>query len=92
MIEVSLLSLPIPPKLQFIIFIFNFFIFLLLNELYYIYSCTTIITTQFEVAPKAYGGSRVRGLIGATVASHSQIRATSVTYTTARGNTGSLTY
>ena len=45
----------------------------------------------------AYGGSQARGLIGATAASichnHSNIgiRASSVTYTTAHGNAGSLT-
>ena len=50
------------------------------------------------VAPTAYGDSQGRGLIGATTASlchsHSNagIWATSATYTTAHGNTGSLTH
>jgi len=52
----------------------------------------------FSAIPEAYGGSQARGLIviGATAASHrhshSQIQASSVTYTTAHGNTRSLTH
>ena len=51
----------------------------------------------FRATPVAYGSSWARGQIGATAAglhhSHSQrrIQATSVTYTTTHGNTGSLT-
>ena len=47
----------------------------------------------------AYGGSQARGLIGATATSlpmsqpqQHQIQVASVTYTTAHGNTGSLTH
>jgi len=43
----------------------------------------------------AYGGSQARGLLGATAMpepQQCQIRATSATYTTAHGNTGSLTH
>ena len=52
----------------------------------------------FRAAPEAHGGSQARGQIGATAAglchSHSngRIQAMSVTYTTAHGNTGSLTH
>ena len=58
----------------------------------------------FRAAPVACGGSQARGLIQATAAglhqSHSlqptsqphQIQAASATYTTARGNTRSLTH
>ena len=51
-----------------------------------------------RAAPMAYGGSQARDLILAVAAglhqSHSQcgIRATSVTYTTAHSNAGSLTH
>ena len=52
------------------------------------------------LGPTAYGGSQARGLIGAVAASlshshshsHSQIRAASVTYTTAHRNPNSLTH
>ena len=49
-------------------------------------------------APVAYGGSQARGLIGAAATGlhhhHSNVgfRATSATYTTAHGNTVSLTH
>ena len=50
----------------------------------------------FRVSPTAYGGSQARGLIRVIAAdlhhSHSQIQATSATYTTAHGNAGSLTH
>ena len=49
-------------------------------------------------APKAYGGSQARGRIGAAATGlcpepqQHGIRATSEAYTTAHGNTGSLTH
>ena len=51
----------------------------------------------FRAAPVAHGGSQARGGIGAVAAglhhSHSNARSElSVTYTTARRNTGSLTH
>ena len=68
-------------------------------------SCTTKSTAylffffcRFRAVPMAYGGSQARGPVGATAAGlhHShrqhQIRATSVTYTTAHGNARSLTH
>ena len=45
----------------------------------------------FRAALSAYGGSQARGLIGDVATSLHQIRAASATYTTAHGNTGSLT-
>ena len=55
--------------------IFPFFVFCLLRA-----------------APVAYGGSQARGLIRAVATGlhHSHSNAASVTYTTAHGNTGSL--
>ena len=53
----------------------------------------------FRAAPTAHGGSRARGRIGATAANwptpqpqQRRIRAVTATYTTAHGNTGSLTH
>ena len=52
----------------------------------------------FRPAPVVYGGSQAKGLVGAVAAglphSHSnlRIRVASSTYTTAHGNTGSLTH
>ena len=49
----------------------------------------------FRATPEAYGGSQARGWIGATAMPQPQqcgIRATSVIYTTAHGNAGSLTH
>ena len=48
----------------------------------------------FRAAPSAHGGSQARGPIGAVAvaAGLCQIQATSLTYTTARGNAGSLTH
>ena len=50
----------------------------------------------FRAAPGTYGSSQSRGQIRATAAGHSHsnsgIRAASVTYITAHGNTRSLTY
>ena len=54
----------------------------------------------FRAAPKAYGGSQARSQIGAirgqpmptATATWDPSRAMSATYTTAHGNTGSLTH
>ena len=52
----------------------------------------------FRATPMAYGSSQARGWIGATAAEptpqpqHYQIRAVSLTYTTAHGNARSLTH
>ena len=48
----------------------------------------------FRAAPEAYGSSQARGQIGATTAclQKLRIRAESVTYIIAHGNTGSLTH
>ena len=61
--------------------------------------CTTFFFFWlFRAAPMAYGSSQARGGIRATAAGHTatatgcQIRAVSVIYTTAYGNTGSLTH
>ena len=56
-----------------------------------------ILFWLFRAAPTAYGGSQARGPIRATAAGldHSSqlgIRAMSTNYTTAHGNTGSLTH
>ena len=73
------------------------------NHLCLTYIYTPFFIFLFRAAHVAYGSSRASGTIGATVASlcHSRwpipqtqhgIRAISVTYTTAQGNTSSLTH
>ena len=52
----------------------------------------SVTLSSFLAAPAAYGGSQARGLIGAVPQlQQRQIRAVSAVYTTAHGNTGSLT-
>ena len=63
-----------------------------------IFFCVCVCLLFLWATPAAYGDSQARGLIGAVAAglrqSHSKcrIRAASATYTTAHGNTGSLTH
>ena len=82
-------------------YISNFILVISNKILLYIFSqCTWtlifyfyFIFCLFRATPMAYESSQGRGWIGTVAAGlyHSQIRAVSATYTTAHGNTGSLT-